>query len=51
MIKVKGIKCPKCGKKTLSNPDNEKWSKWKDYTKAFCRNCKTKFREKRRQNE
>ena len=46
-MKVKGVPCPKCGKKTLSHPDNPKWSAWKEYSKAVCRSCGSKFKEKK----
>lgn len=46
---VKGKPCPKCGKKTLSHPDNYYWSNWKDTNRAYCRSCGTRFKKKERE--
>lgn len=44
MIKVKGLKCPNCGKKTLSNPENKRWSKF--FKKRYCRSCGSRLKPK-----
>ena len=45
-MNVKGIKCPICKKKTLSHLTNPRWNNWLEYDKAYCRSCKSKFKEK-----
>lgn len=45
-MEIKGIPCLKCGKKTLSHPDNPRWSAWKMTDKAVCRSCGVRFKEK-----
>ena len=50
-MKIKGVKCLKCGKKTLSHPESKLWSAWKDTTRAYCRSCGTKFKKTKGEKE
>jgi DNA-directed RNA polymerase subunit RPC12/RpoP len=43
---IRGKKCPNCGKKTLSHPPKKEWNAWKDYSRAYCRSCGSKYKIK-----
>jgi len=47
-MKLKGIPCPKCGRKGLHHPDHPHAFGFKEYGKARCRFCYARFNLKER---
>jgi DNA-directed RNA polymerase subunit RPC12/RpoP len=45
-MKLMGIACPNCGKKTLSHPMHPHAYGWKETDKIVCRSCGSRFKIK-----
>lgn len=43
-MKLKGFRCPECGKKGLHHPMRAQGYKYEDYGKVQCRFCKKRFK-------